>query len=75
MITKVCPNLRCVAYARMIYTGATRCEFCKWDLKAAHRGIGPEMHAAHAGLGVTRLSTAAPVKHGGEGGIRTPDTR
>jgi hypothetical protein len=37
MPTRVCPNLNCVAFAHVIYTGATRCLFCKWDLKAPQR--------------------------------------
>jgi hypothetical protein len=37
--TRVCTNGKCPAYARVIYTGATRCDFCRWDLKAAQRNI------------------------------------
>jgi hypothetical protein len=33
MIMKFCPNYRCVAYARVVYTQTTRCAFCRWDLK------------------------------------------
>jgi hypothetical protein len=39
--TRVCTNGKCPAYARVIYTGATRCDFCRWDLKAAQRNIAP----------------------------------
>jgi len=39
--TRVCTNGKCPAYARVIYTGATRCDFCRWDLKAAQRNITP----------------------------------
>jgi len=30
---KYCPNYRCVAYGRVVYSQATRCVFCRWDLK------------------------------------------
>ena len=30
---KYCPNYRCVAYGRVVYSQATRCAFCRWDLK------------------------------------------
>lgn len=30
---KFCPNYSCVAYGRVTYTQATRCAFCRWDLK------------------------------------------
>jgi hypothetical protein len=30
---KFCPNYSCVAYGRITYTQATRCAFCRWDLK------------------------------------------
>jgi hypothetical protein len=30
---KLCPNYGCVAYGRVVYTQATRCVFCRWDLK------------------------------------------
>jgi hypothetical protein len=33
MIMKFCPNYRCAAYGRVVYTQSTRCVFCKWDLK------------------------------------------
>lgn len=33
MIMKFCPNYRCVAYGRVVYTQTTRCVFCRWDLK------------------------------------------
>ena len=33
MIMKFCPNYGCVAYGRVVYTQATRCVFCRWDLK------------------------------------------
>ncbi len=39
--TKICTNGNCPGYARVIYTGATRCDFCRWDLKAAQRNIAP----------------------------------
>ena len=33
MNMKFCPNYGCVAYGRVVYTQATRCVFCRWDLK------------------------------------------
>jgi hypothetical protein len=30
---KYCPNYRCVAYGRVVYSQSTRCVFCRWDLK------------------------------------------
>ena len=30
---KFCPNYSCVAYGHITYTQATRCAFCRWDLK------------------------------------------
>jgi hypothetical protein len=33
MIMKFCPNYRCAAYGRVVYTQSTRCVFCRWDLK------------------------------------------
>jgi hypothetical protein len=28
-----CPNTACVAFGRIVYSVATRCPLCKWDLK------------------------------------------
>jgi len=33
MNMKFCPNYSCVRYGHVIYTEATRCAFCRWDLK------------------------------------------
>ena len=30
---RACPNTECVAFGRIVYSVATRCPFCKWDLK------------------------------------------
>jgi len=30
---KFCPNYKCVAFGRVVYTQSTRCVFCRWDLK------------------------------------------
>jgi hypothetical protein len=43
--TKVCTNGNCPSYARVLYTGSTRCDFCRWDLKVAQRNIAPAAHA------------------------------
>ena len=29
-----CPNTGCVAFGRIVYSVATRCPLCKWDLKS-----------------------------------------
>lgn len=30
---RACPNSKCVAFGRIVYSVATRCPICKWDLK------------------------------------------
>ena len=30
---RTCPNSKCVAFGRIVYSVATRCPLCKWDLK------------------------------------------
>jgi hypothetical protein len=30
---RICPNTACVAFGRIVYSVATRCPICKWDLK------------------------------------------
>jgi hypothetical protein len=30
---KYCPNYKCIAYGRVVYSQSTRCAFCRWDLK------------------------------------------
>jgi hypothetical protein len=30
---RACPNTGCVAFGRIVYSVATRCPLCKWDLK------------------------------------------
>lgn len=32
MTMRLCVNCKCPSYGRVVYTGATRCLFCKWDL-------------------------------------------
>jgi len=32
-LMKYCPNYQCVAYGRVVYSQATRCAFCRWDLR------------------------------------------
>ena len=31
---RVCPNTRCVAFSRIVFSVATRCPLCRWDLKS-----------------------------------------
>ena len=54
---KYCPNYKCVAYGRVVYSQATRCAFCRWDLKPprmkselaeATDGMFHPTHDAHA---------------------------
>ena len=30
---RACPNPVCVAFGRIVYSLATRCPLCRWDLK------------------------------------------
>lgn len=30
---RACINAKCVAFGRIVYSVATRCPLCKWDLK------------------------------------------
>ena len=30
---RACPNTQCVAFGRIVYSVATRCPLCRWDLK------------------------------------------
>jgi hypothetical protein len=30
---RACVNSKCVAFGRIVYSLATRCALCKWDLK------------------------------------------
>jgi len=32
---RVCPNSECVAFGRIVFSVATRCPLCRWDLKNA----------------------------------------
>lgn len=32
---RTCPNPKCVTFGRIVYSVATRCPLCKWDLKTA----------------------------------------
>ena len=38
---RACANRKCVAFGRIVYSVATRCPLCKWDLK----GILPASEA------------------------------
>lgn len=31
---RACVNTKCVAFERVVYSVATRCPLCKWDLKS-----------------------------------------
>jgi hypothetical protein len=39
---RACANRKCVAFGRIVYSVATRCPLCKWDLK----GILPASEVA-----------------------------
>jgi hypothetical protein len=32
---RICPNTQCVAFGRIVFSVATRCPLCRWDLKNA----------------------------------------
>jgi hypothetical protein len=32
---RTCTNTECVAFGRVVYSLATRCPLCRWDLKIA----------------------------------------
>jgi hypothetical protein len=32
---RTCANPKCVTFGRIVYSVATRCPLCKWDLKTA----------------------------------------
>lgn len=32
---RACPNTHCAAFGRIVYSVATRCPLCRWDLKSA----------------------------------------
>lgn len=32
---RACANTKCVAFGRIVYSVATRCPLCKWDLKGS----------------------------------------
>lgn len=34
LVMKICPNAKCSVFGHIVYTLATRCPVCKWDLKA-----------------------------------------
>jgi hypothetical protein len=31
---RTCPNPKCVTFGRIVYSVATRCPLCRWDLKS-----------------------------------------
>jgi hypothetical protein len=31
---RACPNPNCVVFGRIVYSLATRCPLCRWDLKS-----------------------------------------
>jgi uncharacterized membrane protein YcfT len=33
LVMKICPNPKCSVFGHLVYTLATRCPVCKWDLK------------------------------------------
>jgi hypothetical protein len=55
MIMKFCPNYRCAAYGKLIYTQITRCVFCRWDLQP------PRMKSET--LDVAPVSTGTTIKN------------
>jgi len=45
---KICPNPKCAVFGRIVYTLATRCPLCKWDLKIPLPSSEVEKTAAQA---------------------------
>ena len=49
---RACPNTKCVSFGRIVYSLATRCPLCKWDLKSilptseVAASAKPDQHAA-----------------------------
>ncbi len=38
---RACINTKCVAFGWIVYSVATRCPLCKWDLKFTYRPAKP----------------------------------
>ncbi len=49
-IMRACINTQCVAFGRMVYSVATRCPLCKWDLRmipAAKEAVATSKQTTH----------------------------
>jgi len=63
---KLCPNYGCVAHGRVVYTQATRCVFCRWDLKPpimkseSRRDVAAQPEPGHA---APTADSAASLPH------------
>lgn len=46
---RACANTKCVGFGRIVYSLATRCPLCKWDLKgllpASEVGPAPKLES------------------------------
>jgi hypothetical protein len=64
MMTKVCSNSNCPAYAHFVYTVAMRCVLCRCDLMPAHRNTDVAMGVGSTATRVpTGLSRKAARAH------------
>ena len=61
MMTKLCLNTKCPAYAHFVYTLAMRCVLCRCDLIAAHRNADAGVVPAKGPL-VSREYREGPVQ-------------
>jgi hypothetical protein len=55
MMTKVCSNSKCPAYAHFVYTVGMRCVLCRCDLMPAHRNTD-------VAIGVGSTPTRVPTE-------------
>jgi len=47
---KTCPNAKCSVFGKIVYTLATRCPVCRWDLRVTL----PESEVARSAASGTR---------------------
>lgn len=62
---KFCSNTKCVAYGRVVYTPATRCVLCRWDLKPPRMlsETVDDSSLKSEWTGPVNMATQAPTPH------------
>jgi len=63
---KYCPNYKCAAYGRVVYSQSTRCAFCRWDLKPPRmksEAAADYPRAANADSGLAGQSATGRAQH------------